>query len=618
MRGGGTNMQPVNRSQSDDSGSIWPLLKRIMSENVRDYVGTYIFAVACLITVASSTAFTAWIMKPIVDEAFAKQRGEVVWWISGAILIAFVVRGFASYGQAVALAKIGNNIVARYQRRLFDHLMKLSVSYLSETRSAQMAARIGQNASGIRDVLNVTITSIARDLLTVVGLVAVMVSRDPMLSAGVALVAPPLILSLRYIAKRLRKVAREAVIVNSRVLGVMQETLQGITVVKAFTMEKELAKSVNGLIEDAEARSNRIARLMQRTGPVTETLAGMAIAGVLAYAAFQSIYQSVLPGSFFSFIGALLLAYEPAQRLARFQVTMERAIVNARMIYEILDEVPDQPDRDGAEKLEVKGGEIVFENVSFGYAEQSPVLHSVSFRAEAGKTTALVGPSGAGKTTIMSLLPRFYDTDDGRILIDGQNIAHVTKHSLRNSIAYVSQQPYLFEGTIGDNIRYGRPGATDAEVEEAARLAYAHDFIIEQPNGYDTPVGESGSTLSGGQRQRISIARALIRNAPILLLDEATSSLDTESETLVQKALDKVMHGRTVLVIAHRLSTVAHADKIIVLLAGRVVEQGTHQELAARENGLYARFLQMQEIGGKKATDFEIVGVDPQSDGEDN
>jgi ATP-binding cassette subfamily B protein len=592
--------------QRIDPGTIWTVLRRILSENGRDYVGTYAIAIACLVAVALTTAFMAWIMRDVVDEALAKQRGEVIWTIAGAIFAAFFVRGLATYGQAVALAKISNNVVARYQRRLFSHLMDLGVGFLGETRSAHLAAQIGQNTTGIRDVLNLTITSLARDTLTLVALVGVMIYHDAVLTLLAFLAGPPLILALRYISKRLRSVTREVVDVNSRVYGVMQETLQGISIVKAFTMEDQLRDKIDHLVSEAESRSNRIVRLTERTGPLTDTLAGFAIAGVLAYAAIQAVYNDVLPGALISFITALLLAYDPARRLARLQVNLERAVVNARMIYEILDVEPHQPDSDGAADLKVAGAEIEFDNLSFGYGETSPVLHNVSFVAEAGKTTALVGPSGAGKTTIVSLLPRFYDPTGGRILIDGQDIAHVTKNSLRHAIAYVSQNPYLFEGSIRDNIRYGRPDATDSDVEEAAKLAYAQEFILQQPDGYETPVADGGSSLSGGQRQRLSIARALIRNAPILLLDEATSALDTESEVLVQKALDEAMEGRTVLVIAHRLSTIARAQKIVVMLQGRVAEEGGHRELADREEGVYARFLKMQALGldGNAALDL--------------
>ncbi|MBB4215903.1 MULTISPECIES: ABC transporter ATP-binding protein [unclassified Rhizobium] len=582
-----------SRAQSVSSDTVTGILKRIIAENGRDHLWGYVFAIVCLIVVALSTAFTAWIMRAIIDEAFANRRADVVWIICLSIFIAFVLRGFASYGQAVALSKVGNNIVARYQRRLYSHLMTLSVGFFSEARSAHIAAQVSQNVSGIRDVLNLTITSTVRDLLTFISLLGVMILQDPLLSLAVFIMAPPLLYALRYVSKRLRSATREAVHLNSHVLGAMQETIQGIAIVKAFTMEDELERKVNKLIEGAESRANRIARLSERTSPLTESFAGFAVASVLAYAAYRSIYFNVPPGAFFSFVTALLLAYDPARRLARLQVQMERAVVNARMIYELLDMEPRQRDLPDAQPLTVTQARIEFRNVSFAYGNES-VLNGVSFIAEGGATTALVGPSGAGKSTVISLIPRFYDPREGEILIDGQDIAHITKKSLRQQLAYVSQQPYLFEGTIRDNIRYGRPEATDAEVEEAARLAYAHDFISAQPQGYETPVGENGVTLSGGQRQRLSIARALVRNAPILLLDEATSALDTESEAAVQKALDEAMTGRTVVVIAHRLSTVVRANKIVVMQQGRVVEEGNHETLAKVSDGLYARLNNLQ------------------------
>ncbi|PTM97267.1 ABC transporter ATP-binding protein [Mycoplana dimorpha] len=578
--------------------TITGVLKRVVAENGRDHIRGYLFAIFCLVVVAASTAFTAWIMEAVINEAFANRRADLVAWICLAILIAFVLRGFATYGQAVTLSKIGNNIVARYQRRLYSHLMALSVGFYSEARSARFAAQLSQNINGIRDVLNMTVTSIARDLLTLIALIGVMISKDALLTAIVFLVAPPLLLGLRYISKRLKLATREAVLINSHVLGAMQETIHGITIVKAFTMEDQLRAKVEGIIDQAEKRSNRIARLSERTAPMTETFAGVAIAAVLGYSAYQAIYGGVLPGAFFAFIAALLMAYDPARRLARLQVSLERAIVNARMIYEVLDIEPHQRDRPGATTLAVTKAEIEFRGVSFAYATGNAILRNVSFVAEGGRTTALVGPSGAGKSTVISLIPRFYDPAEGQILIDGQDIAGVTKQSLRNNIAYVSQQPYLFEGTIRDNIRYGRPEATDAEVEEAARLAYAHEFILSQPQGYDTPVGENGVTLSGGQRQRLSIARALVRNAPILLLDEATSALDTESEQAVQQALEHAMSGRTVVVIAHRLSTIVNADRIVVMQEGTVVEEGTHDTLAARPDGLYARLNNLQQPSG--------------------
>ncbi|MFB9951580.1 ABC transporter ATP-binding protein [Rhizobium puerariae] len=582
------------KKQHVGSETVVSVLKRVIAENGRDHIRGYVFAILCLIVVALSTAFTAWIMESVVNEAFANRRADVVWLICGAILAAFVLRGFATYGQAVTLSKIGNNIVARYQRRLYSHLMTLSVGFFAEARSAHLAAQVSQNVAGIRDVLNLTVTSTARDLLTLISLIGVMVSKDWVLSLIVFAVAPPLLYALRYVSRRLRAATRESVEVNSRVLGAMQETIQGIAVVKAFTMEQELERKVNGIIDTAERRANRIARLSERTSPLTETFAGFAISSVLAYAAFRSIYDGVPPGAFFAFVTALLLAYDPARRLAKLQVQIDRAVVNAQMIYALLDMQPAQRERPGAKDLTVTDARVELKGVTFSYASGAPILRDVHIVAEGGQTTALVGQSGAGKSTIINLIPRFYDPTEGQILIDGQDIAGVTKASLRHQLAYVSQQPYLFEGTIRDNIRYGRPDATDEEVETAARLAYAHDFILAQPFGYETPVGENGVTLSGGQRQRLSIARALVRNAPILLLDEATSALDNESEAAVQKALDTAMRGRTVIVIAHRLSTVVKADKIVVMHEGRVMEEGTHEVLAQRKDGLYARLNNLQ------------------------
>lgn len=585
------------------------VIRRIIRENGREYIRSYIFAAFCLVLVAATTAFMAWIMEAVINEAFAKRNADLIWLICGSILAAFVIRGAASYGQAVALAEIGNNLVARYQQRIIDHLMSLGMGYYTDARSAQIAAQVSQNVTGIRDVMNLTITSFARDLLTLIALIGVMLAKDPVLSMIVLVVAPPVLIALRYISKRLRSATREAIDLNSRVLGAMQEAVQGISIVKAFTMESQLSARTSHLIKAAEERSNRIARLTERTSPLTETVAGLAISGVIAYAAFRSIYGDELPGAFFAFITALLLAYDPARRLARLQINLERAVVNARMIYEILDEVPTQGDEPGATDIEISRGEVEFRSVDFAYSDGEKVLDDVSFVAEAGKTTAIVGPSGAGKSTLINLVPRFYDPAAGQVLVDGIDIATITKHSVRRQIAYVTQQPWLFEGSIRDNLRYARPEATDAEIEDAARLAYAHDFISALPMGYDTPLGENGANLSGGQRQRISIARALVRDAPVLLLDEATSALDNESEAAVQKALDGAMRNRTVLVIAHRLSTIAKSDRIVVMQGGKVVETGSHADLSRTRDGLYAR---LQAYGDTEvpAADAQTAGVE--------
>ncbi len=581
--------QATTRKRRLDYGEVTGVVRRIMAENGRDYVGTYALAIACLLAVAATTAFSAWIMKDVIDEIFYNGRKDLIVLICAAIAGAFAIRGFASYFQAVLLGKVGNNIVARYQRRVFAHLVRLGMDFHSTERSGQLAARINENIAGMRDIMNMTVTSIARDLITLVGLMIVMLIQDPVMSLIALLIGPPLIYFVNVLMRRLRREARDAVLVNSRLMGAMQETVQGMSVVKAFTMEPALTRRIGALVDDAERRANRIVRVSERTSPVTETLAGIAIAAVIAFGGYRALNDAQPPGAMFSFITALLLAYDPVRRLARLQVNLERALVNARMIYELLDMDPSQQDKPDAVTLRPAGGEVRFENVRFAYPGGPEVIRGISFVAEKSRTTAIVGSSGAGKTTLIALLLRLFDRTAGRIMIDGQDIADVAIGSLRSTLAYVSQAPYLFEGSIRDNIRFGRPDATDAEVEAAARMAYADDFIRAFTLGYDTPVGESGANLSGGQRQRISIARAIVRDTPILLLDEATSALDNESEKRVQKALETAMRGRTTIVVAHRLSTIVNADKIIVMEDGRIVEEGRHASLLAH-NGVYARF----------------------------
>lgn len=602
-------MNDQTKKKKIDPNEARRVIGRVLSENLRDHRSSYAIALAAMLAVALTTAFVAYIFKDVINKIYYERREDLILPISFGILAAFVIRGVATYTQSVVMAKIGNNIIARYQHRIFDHLMKLGLDFYHDTRSAQLAARINQNVAGVRELMDITVTTVGKDIPTLIALVSTMVILDPLLSLFALLIGPPVILTVRYLAKRLRSIHRESVQVNSHLLGAMQEATQGIAIVKAFTMEDQLRNKISHLITRAEERANKIARVSERTTPITELIAGIAIGSMIIYTGYRAVINMEPPGAMFGFMTAVLLAYDPVRRLARVQVGLERSLVNARMFFEILDVEPRQADSIGAVPITVPTGEVQFDNVGFSYGNDVPVLHGISFTAEAGKTTAIIGASGAGKSTLIGLIQRFYDIDSGRILIDGQDIAYVSKKSLRQSIAYVSQQPYLFEGTIADNIRYGRPDATDEEVIEAAKLANADEFIRLQPQSYGTEVGENGATLSGGQRQRLSIARALVRNASILLLDEATSALDNESEKRVQQALEHVMQGRTTIVIAHRLSTIVNADHIVVMEAGRIVEEGVHETLLGVPNGIYARFYQLQ--GKEESTIIDDSDMQP-------
>ena len=587
-----------NYIRSSDTLSI---IARVAKENAKGHVAGYVLAGFCLVIIAATTAFSAWIMRILVDDVFVDHNLQTAYIISGSVFVVYLIKGAASYVQDVQLNKIANNIVASYQTKIFRHLLKLGLGYYHKTRSAYLVGQINQNIAGVRNLLNMLVTVVLRDFLSVIALLGVMIYRDPLLSLLSLMIAPPVIILVARFKRRVKRIARQGVDINSKVASSMQEATQGIQIVKAFTMEAQLGQKVENLAAAAEERANKMARITARTSPLMETLGGIAVAGVVAYSSYNVIILGGSPGDMMSFLTAMLLAYEPAKRLARLNVNLERSLVDARMIYEVLDTPLHQSDKPEAKPFVLGSGEIQFEGVNFSYDtnedDSSPVIEEMSFTAKSGETTALIGPSGGGKSTIISLLQRFHDLDAGAIKIDGQNIRDIQIATLRHHIAYVSQQPFLFEGTIADNLRYARPGASMDELVEAAKLAQAHDFILASSLGYESPVGENGVTLSGGQRQRLSIARAILRDAPILLLDEATSALDNESEALVQSALESVMKNRTTIVIAHRLSTIANADSILVIEKGKVVDSGTHAELAARKSGIYARYNSLQAAG---------------------
>jgi len=577
------------KSKDINQDETLSIVKRVLSENWRLYRMNYVFAFLLLFAVAASTAYPAYVIRDVVNEVFDKKNLDVAFLLAFAVFASFVVRGFATYGYMYVLGKISNNIVARYQRRVFNHLLKLGIGFHKSNRSAYLVGQINQNIIGMRSLLNDVLTVFARDLLTLIALIAVMAFQDPFMSLFSLAVLPILALVIAGYVRRVRKVARQEVDLNAKVTSAIVENSQGMEIVKAFTMEELMMQKMRNLTQEAESRSNRIIHLNAKTKPVTEILAGSAIAAAIAFGGFRVVELGHDPGSQVSFLAAAMLAYDPARKLASFRVQFERSAVNARMLYEILDLPQRQADKADAKELQVQSGRIEFTDVQFSYHDDEKVLNGVNIIAEPGKTTALVGPSGGGKSTLVSLAQRFFDVDDGSVRIDGQNIADVTAHSLRNSIAYVSQQPMMFEGTIRENIQFGRPEASEEQIVEAAKLAQAHEFILEQPQGYDTPVGELGGNLSGGQRQRLSIARAFLRDAPILLLDEATSALDNESELLVQEALDKLVKGRTTIVVAHRLSTIRNANRIYVIENGKVTQEGTHVNLLKRKTGTYAR-----------------------------
>ena len=577
----------------DERYRAFALIRRLLTEQGLVHWRKYAVAFVLMAVAAGCTAFSAYLIGDVINQAYVNRSLRGIITIGVITVVLFAFKGFATYGHSVMLSRIGNRIVADNQRAVFSKLLSEGLSFFSDRHSTEFVARLSTGAAAATQVINLLITSVGRDLLSLIGLTIVMVVQDPLMSFISFVVAPPAFLILRKLVRRIYSIARTQFHGGTRIIETLQETLQGIRIVKAFTLEDIMRERFDRNVSAVEYEANKMARVSNRASPLMETLGGCAIAMAVTYGGYRVIETGATPGQFFSFIAAFLLAYEPAKRLARLNIELNSALVGVRILFEVIDSPPSEPLDTNKPDLQIKTARLTFDDVYFVYRSDEPVLRGISFTAEPGKLTALVGPSGGGKSTIFNLILRFYDAKLGRVIIDEQDVTQVSRRSLRQRIAYVGQDVFLFRGTVRENIEFGKPGASEDEIVAAAKAAYAHDFIMSFPHGYDTPVGEHGLQLSGGQRQRVAIARALIRNAPIILLDEATAALDSESELQVREAMEHLCRGRTTLAIAHRLHTVSHADCIYVVEDGRVAESGRHDELL-HASGRYASFYRLQ------------------------
>lgn len=569
------------------------LLARLFKDNFKKHVGWYSAAIGAMVVVAGMTSLSAWIMRDIVNSVYLNQGFNVVLNIAFAVAAIFIVKGLATFVQSFYLSKAGNSIVAEQQRKIYDRLLKQGVSFFQNLPSSELLVRVTYNAQSARSVIDTIVTTFVRDLLSLIGLLVVMFTQNFLLSTISMVVGPLAIYSVRLVTRRVRKIMEAELASLGEIVNVVQETSVGVRVIKAFSLEKLMSQRMNQAVSDVEHRANGIARLEAATSPIMETLSGLAIAAVIAVSGYSVLEKGGSPGDLMAFITALLLAYEPAKRLARMRVQIESGMIGVRMMFEVLDAPLTLTEKKDALSLPRANGDVVLKNVSFEYVTGQPVLKDVSLLFEGGKMTALVGPSGSGKSTIINLMMRLYDPQNGSVEIQGVDLRDVSFVSLREQVSYVGQETFLFSGTIKHNISVGRDNATEDDIIAAAKAANAHDFIVKMPEGYDTWLGENGAGLSGGQRQRIAIARAMLRDADILILDEATSALDSESEALVRDALERLTLNKTSIVIAHRLSTINRADKIVVMDNGEVVEQGTRRELLASD-GLYKRLHSIQ------------------------
>ncbi len=578
----------------------WPLLRRLLSEAVWRYRRRVAAALACMVVVSVTTAFSAWLMEPVVNEVFVARQRAMLWPIGLAVLATFVIKGAGAYGQMVLMQGVALRVVADLRSRLFAHLMRMDMAFFHRHPSGTLLTRMMGDLFALQNALTGLITSAARDGLAVFLLVGLMFYQDWLLALIAVTVIPAAVVPVVRLGKRMRRVSRRTHEHMGRFLAAMEQIVLGTRVVKAYGMEEHEARRVGVLAEEQRAVGYKQAKVRAMTRPVAEAFSGIAIAAVIVYGGHRVIDGVTTAGAFFSFITALLMAYQPLRSVAHANAQLQAGLASAQRVFDILDMEPEIRERPDARTLPpARARRIRFDDVHFRYQDGTHALRGLDLDIPAGATVALVGPSGAGKSTVLNLVPRFYDIEAGRILVDGVDVRDLTLESLRSGIALVSQEVMLFNETVRTNIAYGRPDADEAAIVAAAGDAAAHDFIMDLPQGYDTLVGEQGVKLSGGQRQRIAIARAMLKDAPILLLDEATSALDTESERQVQAALERLMAGRTTVVVAHRLSTIVNASLIYVLDHGAVVEAGSHAELLNRD-GLYARLHALQfrdEIG---------------------
>lgn len=570
-----------------ESKSAFTVIKRIFRNYIKNYSVLLASALFWMVVSAAMSGVFAWIIGPVMDEIMVKANRDMIFPIATLLLVCLIIRGISSYLHTVQMAKIGHSLVADIQGDMFKHMIRLDLRFFQEHHSGSLVARMISDVQVMRAALAESMTGIGKNLVTLIILVAVMFYRDWILALACFTMFPLVAFYVAKLGKKLRNISNRTQEAVSQMTAGLAQTFQAIRQVRAFGREDFEVKRAEKTLFDVRGLNIKATRVGNLSTPVNDVLVGIILFGIISYGGFQVVNGHATAGDIMSFITAFLMAYEPMKKLAKLNGNVNIGLGAADRVLNVLDTSIGIEKAQRLPTLKTKKSmDVEFKNVGFEYEAGEPILQDINFVAEAGKVTALVGPSGGGKTTILNLIPRFFDPVAGTVMVNGQDIRKVSLKSLRDTIAWVSQDIVIFDDTVAANIAYGGDEATEKDIIKAAKSAFAHDFIMDLPQGYETRLGENGTTLSGGQRQRIALARAFLKNAPILLLDEATSALDNESERFIQQSLETLQKGRTTLVIAHRLTTIEKADQIIVLEAGKIVESGTHTKLM-KNNRVY-------------------------------
>lgn len=577
-------IEEQNKPVNYDSSSY--LIKRLFLQHIKPHFGRLSLAIICMLVVAVTTAAMAYLMEPVMDSVFVnKNKDALVIVVSSLVVVAFL-KGIAAFGQSYFLIYVTQRIITKMQIKLYRHLLNSDIDLITGESSGRLVSRFNNDFNILRNTINIVSIGFAKEFFTMIFLVSLMFYQSVTLALIAFLIFPIAIYPIIRLGKRMRKVSR----VTQEELGNfsqrLSESFQNAAVIKAYGQEEYEVKRASLIMEGIFKLYIKAARIYSSVSPMMEALSGLAIAAVIWYGGLQVMEGVTTTGKFTSFITAALLAYKPVKTLSNLSTNIQEGLAAAKRLFIMMDSKPNIVQKENAIELNANNTNIKFDNVCFSYNDSKQALNNLNINIKSGQTIALVGSSGGGKSTIISLMMRFYDVSSGSISINDIDIKDISFKSLRENIAFVSQNIVLFDDTVKANISYGDKEASFEQITQAAKDAAAHDFIMELENGYDTVIGSNGFTLSGGQRQRISIARAMLRKSPILLLDEATSALDSVSEKKIQKALNNLTKDRTTIIVAHRLSTIENADKIFVIKKGQVVESGNHDVLL-NQNGEY-------------------------------